>query len=527
MLIRLLHQAVAPGAAADERDVLDQAAAVAAALGRLGHDVRVRPVTLDLESLRRDLRQTPPEAVFNLVESLGGADRLLPCVPMLLESLGIPCSGSPADALYLTTHKLLAKRRLRAAGLPTPDWIAPGETEETPAAPAERKGWLLKSVWDHASAGVRAANLLRDAGRAEAARRLAELAAEAGGEWFAESYVEGREFNLALLEDTEGKAAALPPAEMLFVDFPPDKPRILDYEAKWNPSSFACLHTRRSFDLPAADAPLLERLRRLALACWRIFGLRGHARVDFRVDAAGEPWILEINANPCLAPDAGFAAALQAAGIGYDEAIARILAAARRRPPPARPAPGRTGTSPAARQETPARGPGVVDETLRYRREVTAADMTRIRDLATATGFFDEAEVRVAVELVEERLRLGAASGYEFLLAETPAGELAGYSCFGPTPCTKTSFDLYWIAVAPPLQKQGLGRRLARMTERLVREMGGSRIYAETSGRPQYAATRAFYERCGYRLASFLDDFYAPGDGKATFVRILDPPDNG
>ncbi len=516
MKIHLLHQAVAAEAGADERDVLDQAAAVAAALTRAGHAVSVRPVTLDLHSLARDLRAASPQLVFNLVESLDGADRLLPCVPALVETLGLPCSGNPSDALYATTHKPLAKQRLRAAGLPTPDWIAAGGGVTKPAPTATHADWLLKSVWDHASAGVHGANLMRGIAPAAARARLAEMTAAQGGDWFAEVYIEGREFNLSLLEGATG-VAALPPAEILFLDYPAGKPRILDYEAKWNVHSFAYTHTPRSFDLPPADAPLLATLRRLALACWRLFGLRGYARVDFRVDDSGRPWILEINANPCLAPDAGFAAALAEAGITYDEAIARLAAAAcRTAPSPPLPA-SPEAPPPAGTPKNKGRNPPA----LRYRHELMAGDVERIRALVAATGYFHDSEIEVAVELASERLRLGAASGYEFLLAEEEDGALAGYSCFGPTPCTGSSFDLYWIAVAPGCQGRGVGRELEELTARAILAMGGTRLYAETSGRPQYAGTRAFYERCGYSLAGVLEDFYAPGDGKATYLKVL------
>ena len=157
-----------------------------------------------------------------------------------------------------------------------------------------------------------------------------------------------------------------------------------------------------------------------------------------------------------------------------------------------------------------------------FRESVAADDPRRIRELVSATGFFHADEVAVAEELVTERLRLGEASGYLFLLAEDAAGRLAGYACFGPTPCTASSYDLYWIAVDPAFQKGGLGRELSRRCEAIIRQRGGTRLYAETSNRPQYASTRAFYERTGYRLASLLDDFYAPGDGKATYLKVLE-----
>ena len=107
----------------------------------------------------------------------------------------------------------------------------------------------------------------------------------------------------------------LPPAEIDFGDFPPDKPRIVGYQAKWDDESFEYHHTPRRFEFPSTDRALLAELSRLAADCWHQFGLRGYVRVDFRVDRDGRPWILEVNSNPCLSLDAGFAAAVQRAGI--------------------------------------------------------------------------------------------------------------------------------------------------------------------------------------------------------------------
>ena len=146
-----------------------------------------------------------------------------------------------------------------------------------------------------------------------------------GGEVFAEAYIAGREFNLSVLAGPDGPEV-LPPAEIHFVDYPDDRPRIVGYRAKWDSDSFEYHHTPRSFDFPPPDAPLLAELCRLARACWDLFGLRGYARVDFRVDETGQPWVLEINANPCLSPDAGFGAAAERAGLSFPAVIARILA---------------------------------------------------------------------------------------------------------------------------------------------------------------------------------------------------------
>ncbi|HEY8012399.1 MAG TPA: hypothetical protein VIE70_00785, partial [Dongiaceae bacterium] len=144
-------------------------------------------------------------------------------------------------------------------------------------------------------------------------------------------------FNLSLLAGSRGMEL-LPPAEMCFVGFPPGKPRIVNYAAKWDEHSFEFHATPRRFDFGAEDGDLLKRLAATAEACWRLFELRGYARVDCRVDERGAVQVLEVNINPCLSPDAGFAAAAAQAGLDLPAIVARILAD-RAEPVSPRPAP--------------------------------------------------------------------------------------------------------------------------------------------------------------------------------------------
>ena len=159
-----------------------------------------------------------------------------------------------------------------------------------------------------------------------------------------------------------------------------------------------------------------------------------------------------------------------------------------------------------------------LDLHLRY--EVSPADRDAVRELCESTGFFYPEETAVAVELVDERLAKGGASGYHFVLAERN-GRLVGYTNYGLIACTQSSFDLYWIVVHESCRGQGLGRRLLAETERLIQQAGGTRVYIETSNRPLYQPTRVFYERCGYHEDAVLKDFYAPQDDKVIFVRGL------
>ncbi|MBU1964249.1 MAG: GNAT family N-acetyltransferase [Proteobacteria bacterium] len=155
-----------------------------------------------------------------------------------------------------------------------------------------------------------------------------------------------------------------------------------------------------------------------------------------------------------------------------------------------------------------------------FREEVKPEDREAVGRLVRATRFFSEEEIGIAVELVEERLAKGDASGYFFLFAEEE-NRLLGYACFGPIPGTVHSFDLYWIAVDPGEQGRGVGRKLMATSETLIAQRGGRQVYADTSSRPQYEPTRTFYLSCGYLQEAFLADFYATGDGKVIFVKPL------
>jgi ribosomal protein S18 acetylase RimI-like enzyme len=157
---------------------------------------------------------------------------------------------------------------------------------------------------------------------------------------------------------------------------------------------------------------------------------------------------------------------------------------------------------------------------MMWRRDVRPSDREAVLSLVRATAFFHSEEESIAMELVDERLRLGEPSGYHFVFADGD-DDLLGYTCYGPTPATKSSFDLYWIAVHPKTQGHGLGRKLMQESERLIAEMGGTHVWVETSGREQYVPTRAFYRSCGYEVAATLPDFYAPGDSKVILLRVV------
>jgi len=153
-----------------------------------------------------------------------------------------------------------------------------------------------------------------------------------------------------------------------------------------------------------------------------------------------------------------------------------------------------------------------------YRTEVTIQDIEKVNEIVSSTKFFHDDELVIAVELVNERLQKGLASGYEFIFAEI-AGKTVAYSCYGEIPATLGSYDLYWLVTHQSYRGQGIGKQLLAVTEKAIRQRQGRAIYVETAAREQYAPTHHFYERCQYIKEAQLKDFYAVGDDKIIYVK--------
>lgn len=157
---------------------------------------------------------------------------------------------------------------------------------------------------------------------------------------------------------------------------------------------------------------------------------------------------------------------------------------------------------------------------LTLRTDVLPSDVKAVADIVTSTGNFSAEEISIAAELVQERLDKGIESGYFFVFGELD-GRVVSYTCFGPIPATKSSYDLYWIATRKELHGKGVGKAVQLHTEQIIREMGGTHVWIETSSRDDYIATREFYVRTGAKVAAILDEFYGPGDSKYVFLKRL------
>jgi D-alanine-D-alanine ligase len=317
----ILHGASqGPSQTADEAETQRIAHDLARLLSGPDWSCEVAHADLDLGRLRNRLLDSPPDLVFNLVEGLDGRDRLACAIPALLESLSLPFTGNPTAVIALADDKLALKRQLHTLGLPSP-----------PAGPIDSgEVFIVKARFQHASLGLgptaRVTSWL-------AAERLIESQSQRHGTpFFAEAFIPGREFNLSLLEMAEGHVRLLPPAEIEFRNWPADRPQIVDYEAKWDLESPAAQGTVRVF--PKGDGPdgaILKTLSILAKTLFDCLGLAGYARIDFRVDDQGQPWIIDLNPNPTLDPEAGFVQAARAGGISYRDLLGKILDQAAKR----------------------------------------------------------------------------------------------------------------------------------------------------------------------------------------------------
>lgn len=156
-------------------------------------------------------------------------------------------------------------------------------------------------------------------------------------------------------------------------------------------------------------------------------------------------------------------------------------------------------------------------------RDLTSADQTRILEITAATGVFREEELRIAAEVFGDAVEAAAAPTPDlpyYLLGAELDGHLAGWICWGATPCTEGTWDLYWLAVDPATQGHGIGSALVEEMESRLR--GKARLIAvDTSGRADYTPTRRFYEARGYKAVAVVPGFYAPGDDQVIFTKAL------
>lgn len=323
MKVVILHEKIPDHANLDAEDTIVQVEAVSEILMKLGYE----PDVLEFDPFRREtgekLLDMKPYAVFNLVESVDERTDLAYLAPAMLEKLSIPFTGSGAEAVFLSTGKTMVKDLLKKSGIPTPEWLS---AENAGQFSTDYSGvhvpFILKNATEHASIGMNEQSVIWDFNRLIEELKLRN--GEGRQEFYAERYIEGREFNISLIADNGGPIV-LAPQEICFRNYGENRIKIITYEGKWDVNSFEYRHIKRWFRFPRKDKPLLKKMGNLAKECWKVMGLSGYARVDFRVDMEGRPWVIDINTNPCVSPDSSFIYAAKQAGMGEEQVVLRIL----------------------------------------------------------------------------------------------------------------------------------------------------------------------------------------------------------
>ena len=299
------------GAAAPDQLIMGTVAAIEASLASEGNEIVRLPVLPDARWIEK-VRRARVDLVFNLCEAIDGIATLEPPVISVLELLGIPFTGSSSWTTSMCLRKHVVNAALERSGLPVPKFAV---VRRGGAIPSVGFPTICKPAAEDASIGVEQRSVVRST-RALTERVGAML--ERWDEVLVQRYVDGREVNVGILGD-----AVLPISEIDFARMPKGMWRIVTYRSKWEEGGVEDLGSapRCPARLPASVA---SQLRRIAVAAWRIVGGSGYGRVDMRIDERGRPWILEVNANPDISPDAGLARMARVTGIEYGALVRRI-----------------------------------------------------------------------------------------------------------------------------------------------------------------------------------------------------------
>jgi len=275
--------------------------------------------TSDLSEIAKKLLEYRPNLAFNFIENSPDLPEIDHLPPLLLEGLNIPYTGGNAVSFIMTTNKLLAKQNFNKFGIATPEWRESNtfdlNIQENFESPLIIKNYLYDSSY-----GISQKSIVHNT--KELLNFLESDDKGVKNNWFAERYIEGREFNVSLLS-CSGKPKTLPIAELFLSKT--EEFSIYDYSSKWDKNSGKYWEIERTFEFDEKDYNLLEELKQISLKCWDIFKLKGYARIDYRVDKNNKIWVLEINVNPAFAKDAGFIAAAEKMGLSYNDIVSHMI----------------------------------------------------------------------------------------------------------------------------------------------------------------------------------------------------------
>jgi D-alanine-D-alanine ligase len=311
----ILYNQPRENALPDELDILEQVEYVETHLRQMEVETYRKGITTDFMEELPVLNIEKPDLIFNLVESINNKGELLYFVPAILNMYSLSYTGNPLEAMFITTSKALTHKYLISAGLSTPEAFLPSQK----SGMTKGRKYIIKPIWEDGSLDITAESVFTYDEEWEE-----KLSSFKDTHWIIQQFIDGREFNISVMMGKNGPEV-LPPAEMTFLNYEADRPRIVDFRAKWIEGSFEFENTVRMFPGKDLDPELEKKLRDLALQSWHVFGLKGYARVDMRVDENDNPYVIEVNANPCISPNGGFVAATHEAGYKFTDVLQWII----------------------------------------------------------------------------------------------------------------------------------------------------------------------------------------------------------
>lgn len=292
----ILHNKINDNSPEDVIDIMRQAKWLGKILNDLGYKILMLPFSPDNIGTLAQLKDTTPMTVINLVDSACGEENLSYLAAGILEYLKVKFTGNSMRSLYITTDKIYAKKMLQSAKINTAQWVFDGEANGF----VPEKKYIIKALSEDASIGLADKSVIVAESLDKLKEEMKTREKEIGGKVFAERYIEGREFNVCIYGN-RNNPKILPPYEWLFDGFDERNiVKIITYDAKWTENTYEYDHVIADYHLPEKDNALLEELEAISAKCWALFELKGYARIDFRIDENGKPWVLEINCNPSL-----------------------------------------------------------------------------------------------------------------------------------------------------------------------------------------------------------------------------------
>lgn len=315
----ILHNAISETPTTDELDVLDQVEDVNNSLKELGYETAIVPFSFDIQSAVEKIKAENPKFVFNLVEGIDNDGQLITVAPSILDYLKIPYTGCTKESMFITSNKVLTKKFLKSNGIPTAEWVTSDNAPDNVFLANER--YIIKATWEDASIGLDKDAVVSPSSKEDLLNKIKAKNEKYKIEFFAERYIHGRDFTISMVAKRQ-----MPVCEVIFFGYySEDKVRVFDYNAKWVKDTPEYDNTDIDFEFKNVPEETIKNMQQIADKCWDIFNLNGYARIDFRIDEQGNPFVLEINPNPCISKEIMFHKTLEEGKMAYTDAIKAII----------------------------------------------------------------------------------------------------------------------------------------------------------------------------------------------------------